>query len=151
MLFDRSVDPITPLFSQGTFIGRIDEEIGISLDRIEISEKVMPSIEENEKKKSADTKKLKLDSKNEFLKQILDINYNFAHNEITKKWQEIKLALRDNSVELGQKRKSIEQRKLLEILGYLSVYILNQFSSPKFRKKIEIEQVRKNSIVYAFK
>ena len=103
VFIDRSVDFITPLCSQYTYEGMIDEFIGIHYNII----KVKPQILEKNEKSDI---KVELSSKDKFYSRIRDFNFNHLGSYLPAKLEEHKAILAEGN------KQTKDLKELSEIL-----------------------------------
>jgi hypothetical protein len=108
MMIDRSVDYITPLCSQYTYEGMIDEFIGINYNTITLKGEIL----EKKDKKDID---IELSSNEKFYSQIRDYNFNHLRCFLPNKLEEIKAILADN------KKQSTDLKVLSDYLDKFKV------------------------------
>lgn len=121
VLIDRLVDPYTPLLTQQTYEGMIDEFYGIGLGYAMIDESVFkPEI-------SGPTGKIKLPLTNSvdyMFEESRDLHFNMMKVQFPKKYQEVK-SLLDNKEKV---------KKLEEITEYMTK--LKNLNIPKLEKAL---------------
>lgn len=101
ILIDRSVDLITPLMTQMTYEGMLDEILGIKCGIAEVDEKIVnPEAKDGLPKR---TLLLRTDD-DIFYGQSRDLHFNMMKGHFSKKYQEMK-----NEIENSEKAKSLTQ------------------------------------------
>lgn len=145
VILDRSIDFITPLFSQGTYESLIDEYFGIDLNVI----KVAPEILESQEK---DTIKLELSSKNKFYANIRDFNFSYLGLYLHNKVKEIEKFRADHAKNqknqnIGEMSEFLDKFKIMHsekdlLMNHvcLADYITKKTKHPIFAEIIRMEQ-----------
>ena len=130
MMIDRSVDYITPLCSQYTYEGMIDEFIGINYNNVTLKAEIL----EKKDKKEID---IELSSNDKFYGQIRDYNFNHLRCFLPNKLEEIKNILAD---------KNKQSTSLKEISEYLDKFKVVKEESESVATHINIADYISNII-----
>lgn len=93
ILIDRKVDPVTPLVTQFTYEGLIDELLGINNSYIEVDPEIISDSKKGENKpvapKGGPKRKLALNSNDPIFKEIRDLHFSVLGPYLNKKAQVI--------------------------------------------------------------
>lgn len=143
IMLDRTVDFITPLCSQYTYEGLVDEFIGINYNVI----KVKPEILEKTEKSDI---KIELSSKDKVYSKIRDFNFNHLRSYLPGKLDEHKKILADGSKqtkdlkELSEILEKIKQVKeeSPSVATHINIadYISNIIKHPTYSEYLRYEQ-----------
>jgi hypothetical protein len=90
VMLDRSVDYITPMCSQYTYEGLIDEFLGINYNIIRVKPEILEKTEKNDIK-------IELSSKDKFYTKIRDFNFNHLRSYLPAKLDEHKQILAEGN------------------------------------------------------
>lgn len=143
VILDRSVDFITPLCSQYTYEGMIDEFIGINYNVIKVRPEIL------EKQDKADIK-IELSSKDKFYNKIRDFNFNHLRCFLPAKLDEHKRILAEGNKEtkdLKELSEILEKIKQVKEEGpsiaphiHIADYISNIIKHPFYTEYLRYEQ-----------
>ncbi|XP_040842995.1 vacuolar protein sorting-associated protein 33A isoform X2 [Ochotona curzoniae] len=112
LLLDRNVDLLTPLATQLTYEGLIDELYGIQNSYVKLPpEKFAPKKQGDGKELPAEAKKLQLNSAEELYAEIRDKNFNAVGSVLSKKAKIISAAFeeRHNAKTVGEIKQFVSQ------------------------------------------
>jgi len=151
VLIDRTVDFVTPLCTQLTYEGLIDEVFGINNTTIDLPEEklVDPKVLNKEKIKPGAKKKFALNSDDKIYQEIRDLNLRAVSPFLNKKAKAIDQYYKDRhkAQTVSQLKDYLEKLKTFQKKHqYLSIHtsiteeILNVTKEPEFRAKLDAEQ-----------
>ncbi len=143
IMLDRSVDFITPLCSQYTYEGMIEEYIGINYNIIKVKSEILEKNEKNDIK-------IELSSKDPFYSGIRDLNFNHLRSYLPWKLDEHKKILADGNKQtkdlkelseiLDKIKKVKEESPSVATHINLADYISNIIKHPLFTEYLRYEQ-----------
>lgn len=150
LLLDRNVDLLTPLATQLTYEGLIDEIYGIQNSYVKLPpEKFAPKKQGDGKDLPAEAKKLQLNSAEELYAEIRDKNFNAVGSVLSKKAKVISAAFeeRHNAKTVGEIKQFVSQLPHMQaargsLANHTSIaeLIKDVTTSEDFFDKLTVEQ-----------
>jgi hypothetical protein len=143
IMLDRSVDYFTPLCSQYTYEGMIDEFIGINFNNITLKPEIL------EKKDAKRDIELELTSNDKFYGQIRDYNFNHLRCFLPNKLEEIQniLAEKNKQSTLKEISEYLDKFKVIKeesesVMTHVNIadYISNIIKTPIYGEYLRNEQ-----------
>jgi hypothetical protein len=143
IMMDRSVDYFTPLCSQYTYEGMIDEFIGINFNNITLKPEIL------EKKDAKRDIELELSSSDKFYSQIRDYNFNHLRSFLPNKLEEIQniLAEKNKQSTLKEISEYLDKFKVVKeesesVMTHVNIadYISNIIKTPLYGEYLRNEQ-----------
>jgi hypothetical protein len=143
IMLDRSVDYLTPLCSQYTYEGMIDEFIGINYNSISVKPEIL---EKTDAKKDI---QLDLNSKERVYAQVRDLNFNFLRSFLPNKLEEIQTVLAEKNKHSTLKEISeyldkvkVAREEVIPVTTHINIadYISNFLKTPIYGEYLRNEQ-----------
>lgn len=131
IMIDRTVDLFTPLMTQITYEGVIDEFFGIKCGTVDIDEKIL----ETETKGPTGKRTLMLQSKEDIMfGESRDLHFNMMKTAFPKKFQEIKSLLEKKDAaktvaEMTEYMKKLRNLKIPQVQAFFSISIPLHFNN----------------------
>ncbi|XP_066018238.1 vacuolar protein sorting-associated protein 33A isoform X2 [Pocillopora verrucosa] len=154
LLIDRNIDLLTPLFTQLTYEGLIDELYGIHHTTAKFPPERFPQTEEKgpgglQQQQPTGPKKVVLNSSDELFYDIRDLNFSAVGIHLSRKAKQISAAFEEHksAKTVGEMKQYVQripfmQRAKASLATHTTIaeMVKEQTDSEEFRERIQVEQ-----------
>ncbi|KAJ7387414.1 Vacuolar protein sorting-associated protein 33A [Desmophyllum pertusum] len=162
LLIDRNVDLLTPLFTQLTYEGLIDELYGIHHTTAKFPPERFPQTEEKgpsglQQQQPTGPKKVVLNSSDELFYDIRDLNFSAVGINLSRRAKQISAAFEEHksAKTVGEMKQYVQRipfmqraKASLAIHTTIAEMVKEQTDPEEFRERIQVEQVQFGDIVH---
>lgn len=144
ILLDREVDMITPLLTQLTYAGLLDEYLGVNNGAVEVNESIMGTQQEGKMTEGKMTK-VPLNSSDKLFKEIRDLNFEVAGQVLRDK----ATSMKQDYADMTTTNQSVSELKdfvkklnsLPEITRHVNLaqHLFKITSKPSFHGRLDME------------